>query len=675
MVEDPVIHTPSHRVHALSHFDLTFNLHQSQQQVKLSLEPNHDILAQDASVDYLDSSGNVIRTEPIDRSKHRVYKGSAWIEQYGGNWVNVGWARIVVRRDGINPLFEGAFTILHDNHHIQFRSNYLQTKHALDPHAESGDDEYMVIFRDSDIGEVSHAELKRSEFNDESSCSAQALSFNSDLSHPIFANTLKRDVGFWGSMPVSSVFGKRQIDTTGIPGSGGNSAGVNLRSSIGNTEGCPTTRKVALIGVVTDCSYTATFNSSDAAGLNVITQINSASDLYERTFNITLGLQNLTVTEAVCPGTAPPATPWNIGCGGNTTITDRLNLFSRWRGDRKDTNAYWTLLTNCATGAEVGLAWLGQACVNDVTEGGGESVSGANIVAKTSTEWQVIAHESGHTFGAVHDCDRLTCGDANTLSAQQCCPLSSSSCDAGQQYIMNPSTGPGISQFSPCTVGNICSAFLRNSVDRSCLSDNRGVTTISGQQCGNGIVEDGEDCDCGGTANCDNNQCCDPTTCRFKNNAVCDDSNEDCCQGCQFSSANTVCRASTGVCDPVETCTGTGPNCPADQTAPDGQACGNGTAALECSSGQCTSRDLQCKTLMGSYTMNNDTYACNSQDCVLSCASPDFGPGACYSMQQNFLDGTTCGGGGRCSNVSFTSSLLLCIYINKDRVNAKVVQP
>ncbi|MCJ1253391.1 hypothetical protein MMC24_001202 [Lignoscripta atroalba] len=475
LVEDPVIHTPSHRVHALSHFDLTFNLHQSQQQVKLSLEPNHDILAQDASVDYLDSSGNVIRTEPIDRSKHRVYKGSAWIEQYGGNWVNVGWARIVVRRDGINPLFEGAFTILHDNHHIQFRSNYLQTKHALDPHAESGDDEYMVIFRDSDIGEVSHAELKRSEFNDESSCSAQALSFNSDLSHPIFANTLKRDVGFWGSMPVSSVFGKRQIDTTGIPGSGGNSAGVNLRSSIGNTEGCPTTRKVALIGVVTDCSYTATFNSSDAAGLNVITQINSASDLYERTFNITLGLQNLTVTEAVCPGTAPPATPWNIGCGGNTTITDRLNLFSRWRGDRKDTNAYWTLLTNCATGAEVGLAWLGQACVNDVTEGGGESVSGANIVAKTSTEWQVIAHESGHTFGAVHDCDRLTCGDANTLSAQQCCPLSSSSCDAGQQYIMNPSTGPGISQFSPSLTGAV---FLITEASQLYLDNNVGMESL-----------------------------------------------------------------------------------------------------------------------------------------------------------------------------------------------------
>ena len=72
---------------------------------------------------------------------------------------------------------------------------------------------------------------------------------------------------------------------------------------------------------------------------------------------------------------------------------------------------------------------------------------------------------------------------------------------------------------------------------------------------------------------------------------------------------------------------------------------------MTCSSGHCTSRDLQCKTLMGSYTQNNDTYACDSSNCQLSCASPEFGPQVCYGMQQNFLDGTTCGGGGKCQNV------------------------
>ena len=646
-VENPTIITPSHRVHAHSKFEIVFSLHERRQKIRLSLEPNQDIIAEGASVAFLDQSGKVTKTESIQRNEHRIFKGYTWIEQRDGGWNNIGWARISLRRDGIDPLFEGAFTILHDHHHIQLHSNYMQTKHEADPHLEPGEDEYMVVFRDSDIGrQTQHTEFKRS-LAEQSSCSANFLSFNSDSSHPVYSPPFKRDTRSWGSMPLHSLFGKRQIDTSGIP-SGGNSGGVNLSSTIGNTAGCPSTRKVALIGVATDCSYTASFSSNETARQNVLAQINSASEAYEKTFNITLALQNLTVSDANCPGTAAAATPWNIGCGGNTTITDRLNTFSQWRGERNDSNAYWTLLTNCPTGAEVGLAWLGQACVTGVTQGQGETVSGANVVARTSTEWQVIAHESGHTFGAVHDCDSQTCSDGTTVAAQQCCPLSSSTCDASGQFIMNPSTASNINSFSACTVGNICSAFLRNSVKSSCLSDNKGVLTIAGHQCGNGVVEEGEQCDCGGPESCGSNSCCDATTCQFKNNAVCDDSNEDCCKGCQFASSGTICRASTGVCDPQETCSGSNATCPPDETAPNGQSCGN---SLQCASGQCTSRDQQCKTLMGSYTSNNDTYACNSQDCTLSCASPSFGPGTCYSMQQNFLDGTPCGGGGSCSNV------------------------
>ena len=590
-----------------------------------------------------------MRTESIRRHEHKVYRGEAWLQEWDGTWSNAGWARIVVRRDGIYPLFEGAFTLLHDHHHVQMRSSYLSTKHELDPDVEYNEDEYLVVFRDSDIdarGPISSMDLRRSERN-ERSCRSHELEYNFDPSQTV----LKREVGFWGVTPIKSLFGKRQIDTNGIP-SGGNSGSVNLKSSIGSTAGCPSTRKVALMGVATDCTYTGSFNSSESAHANVITQINSASNVYEKTFNISLGLQNLTVTDANCPTTPSAATPWNTGCGGNSSITNRLNSFSQWRGDRNDTNAYWTLLTTCQTGAEVGLSWLGQLCVSDVTNGSGEVVSGANVVAKTSTEWQVIAHETGHTFGAVHDCDSQTCASSETVNSQQCCPLSADTCDAGSKFIMNPSTADGISAFSACSIGNICSALGRNSVKSTCLSNNQGVATITGQQCGNGIVEAGEDCDCGGAENCGSNSCCDATTCKFKNNAVCDDSNEDCCKNCQFATSGTVCRPSTGQCDPQETCSGSSATCPVDVSAPDGQNCGNGTQNLQCASGQCTSRNQQCKTLMGSYTAKNDTYACNSQDCTLSCASPEFGPNVCYSMQQNFLDGTVCGGGGKCQNVS-----------------------
>lgn len=666
-VRNGTIHTQNHRVTALSHFDLSFVLN-NDLHVKLSLEPSHDIFPADgAVVSYLGPDGNLVRQEPLERLEHKVYKGVAWVRRDGlpedDAWMQVGWARVTVRRDGVNPLFEGVFAIDHDNHHIHLTSNYARTRHELDPQAEITDDEYMVLYRDSDIAadhevEYTHPDLRRS-LDHGSTCESDALGFNNMPDHPVYAGMLKSGDSYWGAMSVPSLFNKRQIDSS----TAGNSAGVNLVSTIGQTSGCPSTRKVALVGVATDCTYTSAFNSTESARQNIISQMNQASSVWEGAFNISLGLRNLTISDASCPGTPASTTPWNQGCSDSVDIQARLNLFSGWRGTLQDNNSHWTLLSTCNTGTAVGLAWLGQACVTGAQttsssttgngqtsgSGGNETVAGANVVVRYqgSSEWQIIAHETGHTFGAVHDCNSQTCANAQAVSASQCCPFSSGSCDAGARYIMNPSTSQGVTSFSPCTIGNICSAIGRNSVKTTCLSDNKGVSTITGQQCGNGIVEPGEECDCGGEAGCADNACCDASTCKFKNNAVCDDSNEDCCHNCQLASNGTVCRASTGVCDPAETCTGSSATCPADVQAPQGQSCGNG---LQCAAGQCTSRDLQCKTVMGSYTSGNDTYACDSSSCTITCASPEFGPGTCFGLQQNFLDGTVCRGSGRCSN-------------------------
>lgn len=79
----------------------------------------------------------------------------------------------------------------------------------------------------------------------------------------------------------------------------------------------------------------------------------------------------------------------------------------------------------------------------------------------------------------------------------------------------------------------------------------------------------------------------------------------------------------------------------------DGTTCSNG---LACISGQCTSRDLQCKTIMGVENGDNQTSSCNSESCQVQCASPTLGDGFCYEMQQNFLDGTPCEGDGNCKS-------------------------
>ncbi|KAF7179286.1 hypothetical protein CNMCM7691_008218 [Aspergillus felis] len=343
---------------------------------------------------------------------------------------------------------------------------------------------------------------------------------------------------------------------------------------------CPSTRRVALVGIATDCSYSAYFTSSDELRRNVINMVNTASQVYERTFNISLALHDLTISDRDCPSTPSSSTSWNADCSAGD-LNWRLSRFTSWRGSLNDDNAYWTLMTGCPSGQEVGVSWLGQLCTSNR---GQQRASGANVVARTRSEWQVFAHESGHTFGAVHDCDSTLCASAQG----QCCPLSSSTCDANGQYIMNPVSSSSQSAFSPCSIRNICSQLRSGSVSTSCLVSNSNISTITDGQCGNGIVEVGEECDCG--ANCAENSCCDGSTCRLRVGADCDDAASPCCTNCQFASADTVCRPSTGPCDIEETCTGNSTTCPADQFLSDGQRCrgdGAGSPRSTCSNGEC----------------------------------------------------------------------------------------
>jgi hypothetical protein len=86
----------------------------------------------------------------------------------------------------------------------------------------------------------------------------------------------------------------------------------------------------------------------------------------------------------------------------------------------------------------------------------------------------------GHNFGAIHDCT-----SGCSLSGA-CCPLNSGACDAGQRYIMNPSTSSEDPQtnFSPCSIGNICSLMQSNALDYSCMVPPGGRTVLSLQSCG-----------------------------------------------------------------------------------------------------------------------------------------------------------------------------------------------
>lgn len=105
----------------------------------------------------------------------------------------------------------------------------------------------------------------------------------------------------------------------------------------------------------------------------------------------------------------------------------------------------------------------------------------------------------------------------------------------------------------------------------SCVVDpNPNEQIISLQMCGNGIVENGEDCDPGFNVT---SNCCDSATCKFTAGAVCDPASSPCCTAqCSFAPSTQVCRpAKDPRCDYAEMCTGNSSTCPPDHFASNGE--------------------------------------------------------------------------------------------------------
>jgi len=435
---------------------------------------------------------------------------------------------------------------------------------------------------------------------------------------------------------------------------GGNNTS-NFQDNIGQSTGCPSTQKVVYMGVAADCVYTSTYGSTQNASQQILNNFNTASALYKSTFNVSLGIVELQVHDPTCPATTDPANPWNIPCQSNVTLNDRLSLFSEWRGQRSNDSAgLWHLMSGCPTGTEVGIAWLGTLCQTSASGPTGNVVSGTAVSTSGRIEWQVVAHEIGHNFGAIHDCTD-GCGSGGPT----CCPLTTDSCDANSQFIMSPVAESSEMKFSQCTLGNICSLMQSGAsggTNPGCLVDaTNAQQTIALQMCGNGIVEAGEECDPGKGVN---STCCDSTTCKLKSGAVCDPDSSSCCtQSCAFAPSSQVCRpAKDPNCDQAEMCTGNSASCPGDITSPNGQSCGaNG---LACASGICTSLDKQCQTVGASMGLQK---ACPSKDdksCQVSCQDPSSSD-QCVVLQSPLVDGSPCGYGGTCSKGSCQAGSLL----------------
>ncbi|XP_067857128.1 zinc metalloproteinase-disintegrin-like ohanin [Heptranchias perlo] len=345
-----------------------------------------------------------------------------------------------------------------------------------------------------------------------------------------------------------------------------NTSRDNLEPRVEETFGSPDERsdflkakKYIELFVVADYSEFQKFRTIEAVRSRVFEVVNHVNVLYKplKTHVALLGLEIWSNGDKI-----------SVSRKSGQTLSDILkwrntNLLPRKKHDNIQFITYVDF-----EGDTIGLAQVSAMCT-----GGSGAINQdhhPNVHGVAST----MAHEMGHNLGMDHDDSQCIC--------------SSRSC------IMSPvlsSTYP--TEFSSCSHQNFQSFTLTHTA--SCL---RNVPSrddiVSRPICGNGFVENGEECDCGSPAECQN-PCCDAQTCKLQEGVQCADGK--CCQDCKLKTAGSLCRRKKNDCDLPENCDGKSNVCPKDAFGLNGTPCKKATSF--CYNGECPTLQEQCVSLWG----------------------------------------------------------------------------
>ncbi|XP_007653484.2 disintegrin and metalloproteinase domain-containing protein 19 [Ornithorhynchus anatinus] len=286
-------------------------------------------------------------------------------------------------------------------------------------------------------------------------------------------------------------------------------------------------------------------------------------DKFYRSLNIRIALVGLEV--------------WTHGdkCNVSENPYSTLWSFLSWRRklltQKNHDNAQ--LITGMSfRGTTIGLAPLMAMC--SVYQSGGVNMDHSeNAIGVAAT----MAHEMGHNFGMSHD-------------STGCC---SASAEEGGCIMASATGHPFPKVFNRCNRKEL-DRYLQSGGGMCLLNMPDTRTLYGGQRCGNGYLEDGEECDCGEEEEC-SNPCCNASNCTLKAGAEC--AHGSCCHQCKLMAPGTLCREQSQQCDLSEYCTGKTPLCPTNFYKMDGTPC-EGEQAF-CYNGMCLTYQQQCQQLWG----------------------------------------------------------------------------
>uniref|UniRef100_A0A3Q0SMD5 ADAM metallopeptidase domain 19 n=1 Tax=Amphilophus citrinellus TaxID=61819 RepID=A0A3Q0SMD5_AMPCI len=223
-------------------------------------------------------------------------------------------------------------------------------------------------------------------------------------------------------------------------------------------------------------------------------------------------------------------------------------------------------------GTTIGLAPLKAMCSE--YQSGGVNMDHSELAVGVAA---TVAHEMGHNFGMSHDIPGYCHASAE---------------DGG--CIMAAATGhPFPRVFNEYNLKELQS-YLSSGGGKCLFNLPNTRTMYGGHRCGNGYLEDGEECDCGDEEEC-TSPCCNANNCTLKTGAEC--AHGVCCHNCKLKSPGVLCRGPSGSCDLPEYCDGKTESCPADFYLVDGTSCAGGRAY--CYTGMCLTLEQQCRSLWG----------------------------------------------------------------------------